>query len=84
MKQSKNEQKKNFKMMRKLSQNKAKKKQTRHSPSFGSTHPGRMQEKKCKTNETRNDTKQLMQNKVKKRTKLCQLMERRKQKPSSK
>lgn len=32
--------------MRKLSQNKAKKKQTRHSPSFGSTHPGRMQEKK--------------------------------------
>lgn len=40
--------KKNFKMMRKLSQNKAKKKQTRHSPSFGSTHPGRMQEKNAK------------------------------------
>lgn len=34
--------------MRKLSQNKAKKKQTRHSPSFGSTHPGRMQEKNAK------------------------------------
>lgn len=70
--------------MRKLSQNKAKKNKPDTPLVLVQLIPEECKKKKCKTNETRNDTKQLMQNKVKKRTKLCQLMERRKQKPSSK